>query len=618
MNLSHKAETALKLVREAKELSFDTETSGVDWKIHNPVGYVFHADGAPSVYVPIRHGGGENLSGGQPLAEADSPISSRPWEKELAKAFVDRERLGLLTLGHNLQFDGLMSWNAGVKLGRNLACTQNRQVLIDEHTPKFSLDALCQSYGVTAKKGDELYQHIAAKFGGRPDRSAMANFWRLSGTDRLGVDYAEGDGVSTLELFEAQLPEIKKQGLERVTAVEDRLIWTLVRMERHGIKLDLDYLGSFVERMEAKAEAAKSQLPDGLNVRSGVQMKAWMDELGHTDYPITENGNASFPEKWLETNEAGRAVLAARKATNVVNTFARPLIERHNYKGRVHTHINQNRGDEYGTITGRISASNPNLTAFPKHNRELALPLRRGFVADEGMMLWECDYSQLEPRLYTHYSGAKHLMEGYNADPPMDAHTVVADMLKVDRATTGKRMNMGLFTFMGVETFSRHMGVSAGEARRMYNAWFNLFPEIKKFQVSAKNRMLRRGYVHTLLGRRARIDDRRFAYKAVSRIIQGCAADIVKYVMVNVDEAFERSGTGAFLQLQIHDSLVWNAPDTPEGEEISVEAVRLMEDVNGDPFNLRLPFVVEPDKGRDWAVSSYGEKAVKEYFDAQG
>jgi DNA polymerase I-like protein with 3'-5' exonuclease and polymerase domains len=609
MNINEKIELSLRLVREAENLSYDTETSGLDWKTNSPIGYVFHAAGSPSVYIPVRHGGSGNIAGGIPMETATDKITVHPYEIELAKAFAEREKL---TTGHNLQFDALFSWNAGVMLGRNLACTQTNQVLIDENTPKFSLDALCKDYGVAAKLGDELYQRIAQQFGVKADRKSMAHFWRLAGNDPVAVEYAEGDGVSTLQLYDAQQPYIAAQELERVVAMESELIWTLVRAERRGLKIDVQYIEGFIAKMQLLADEAAAELPEGLNVRSGVQMRAWMDSLGYSDYPRTEKGNPSFPESWLKTNDAGKTVLKARKSSNVVNTFARPLLTEHNHHGRVHPHINQNRGDEFGTITGRISCSKPNLTAFPKHNKELALPLRRSFIADDGMKMYEADASQGEPRLYAHYSQAVHLIEGYNADPPRDVHTLVAEMMDVDRATTGKRMNMGIFTGMGVKAFAGHLGVNDAVAQDLWGRWFGLFPEIREFQNTAKFAFLKRGYVKTLLGRRARLTDRRFAYKAVSRIIQGGVADIFKYKMVEVDKLFEADGDKAFLQMQIHDSLVWQAPDTPEGEAVSAKAVDIMGDVNGAPFNLRIPFVAEPDMGENWAVSSFGEEACKE------
>lgn len=616
MTTAEKAELALRLVREAKILSFDTETSGLDFKRNAPVGWVFHAEGAPSVYIPTRHGGGGNLKGGKPLDSAEGPWEVHPWEVKLAEAFDHRNRVlyEATTVGHNLVFDAKFSMKAGVMLGRNLSCTQNNGALLDEYAKSYSLSSMCETYGVTAKLGEELYAHIAQQFGVANDRSAMGHFWRLPGCDPLAVEYAEGDGVSTLELYMAQLPKMREQELMRVKDIEDRLIWTLARMDSKGIRIDTEYLDKFIAHMEAEAQGARDALPKDFNPRSPKMMRELMEEHGQLDWPKTEKGNPSFTEKWLNTHEIGRTIVNLRQKTNLLNTFAGPLRDTHLFEGRVHATLNQLKSDEHGTISGRLSCSHPNLQAVPKHNRDLAIPLRRAFVPDEGMRLVEADWSQAEPRLFAHYSGSKHLLEGYNATPFRDVHTLVADMMDVDRGTTGKRMNMGIFTGMQIPTFAAHMGMNIKEAGAMWHKWYSLFPEVRQLQNNAKARIQKRGYVHTLLGRRGRLEKRQFAYKATSKLIQGGQADMIKYKMVEIDEMLEASGDKVHLLMQVHDSLLWQAPDTPYGEEVTGEILRIMADVQGEPFNLRVPFVCDNDSGYSWADASFGEAKVAEFF----
>lgn len=617
MTLNDKAELALRLVREADTLSFDTETSGLDWKRHNPIGWVFYAEGAEqSVYVPTRHGGGGNLGGATPLDRPDDTIQIHPFERDLARAFNDRNRTkpnGKI-VGHHIAFDAKMALNVGVSLGRNLSCTQNNEALVNEYTKSFSLDSLAKKYEVTFKLGEELYQHLSKLFGGPADRKSMQHFWRTPGTDKLVSEYAEGDGVSTLEVYQKQLQIFEKEELDRVSKVEDDLIWTLVRAERRGIAVDVDYLDKFISRMENQIADCKKVLPDGFNPRSPTQMREWMESHGHTDWPETAKGNPSFTEKWLKNYDAGRAVIALRKNTNMLNSFAIPLRDEHTFKGRVHATLNQNKMDDKGTISGRLSCSGPNLQQVPKHNTELAVPLRRAFVPDEGYELYEADWSQAEPRLFAHYSQSKKLLEGYNATPFRDVHTLVADLLGVDRATTGKRMNMGIFTGMQIPTFSEHMGLPKYEAAKLWHAWYKEFPEVRRFQNNAKNRMFSRGWVKTLLGRRGRLESYKFAYKATSKIIQGGQADMMKYKMVELDKKIEESGDVVHLLMQIHDALLWQAPATEEGRKLSVEIKDTMADVQGEPFNLTVPFVSDFDYGPSWAHASFSEEKVTKYL----
>lgn len=613
ISLEQSAETALRIVRECPTISFDTETTGVDWTRNQPIGYVL-TDSASSVYVPIRHGGGGNLN--DPTGSTIVPTSPEfkltkyhPFEVELAKAFRYRQtRKDWVTAGHNMGFDCHMSANAGVMLGRNIACTQNTQTLIDEYTPKYGLSDLAKQYHVTAKLGDDLYKHIAAEFNVPNDRKSMGHFWRLAGNDPLAWDYAAGDGVTTIELYREQCKEIEKQDLRQIVAMENELIWTIFRMERRGIPIDTKYVADLLAYIEKQVDKARSLLPKDFNPRSPNQMKEWMGSNGHTDWPTTDKGNPSFTADWLEKSDAGKLVVDLRQWTNLVGTFVNPLINDHFREGKIHPRIAQNRADNGGTISGRLACAAPNLQAVPKHNVRLAYKLRSAFVAEEGMKFCEADISQAEPCLFAHYSQDPRLLGGYNSVPRKDVHTLVSEMMGVDRKTTGKRMNMGIFTGMMPKTFSEHMGWDIQKATEMWNEWYKLFPGVKDFQNTAIGVMKRRGFVKTLLGRHGRLEHPRFAYKAVSKIIQGGNADIVKYKLVEIDKELEKL-EHAYLFMSIHDSLLWQSP--VGNDEFDKFVVHTLTNVQGPPFNLRVPFTADFDSGKNWAEASYGAEGAK-------
>ena len=605
MNVSEKAELALRIVREAALISFDTETSGLDWRVNSPIGYVI-CDGAVSVYVPIRHHGGGNLMSRTcgPLTSATEGFSIHEWETELEKAFRVRRAAGNITVGHNLSFDMHFSANAGVFLGRNCEDTQLNEAMLDEFTRSYSLDACAKAHGVTAKLGDDLYAHMARLFGGPAERGQMANFWKLSGSDELGVTYAEGDGTTTLELRNAQMLKIAEQELDRVHAIESKLIWTVFRLERRGMRVNEDRISEVDALIGERLDAAHKLLPEGFNVRSGPQIRKFMEESGHTGWPETSLGSPSFTESWLKGHDEGRAVINVRKLTNLRNSFIAPLKERHIYKGRVHSALNQLKSDEYGTISGRFSSSNPNMQQVPKRDKDLGGLFRSIFIPDDGMTLFEADFSQCEPRLFASYSKEPALLDGYNQTPFKDLHTITAEMLGVERDPTAKRMGMGILTGMGPKSLAGHMGWRIPESTAMYNQWMNAFPGIRTFQRNATDVFRSRGYVFTVLGRRCRLDDDRFAYRAVSRIIQGSNADILKLKMLKIDEFLEDQGDAAHLLMTIHDSYEFQIPD---GDETTLpEIVRIAEDVQSPPINLRVPFVMEVGRGKNWAEATYG------------
>jgi DNA polymerase-1 len=604
MDLSQKAQTALRLVREAPLIAFDTETSGVDWKVNQPIGYVI-TDPNVSVYVPIRHGGGGNLPGAKPMQTPTDDITPSDFEVELNKAFADRERLKIgRAVGHNMKFDVHMAANAGVMLGRNIGCTQLMHAMLDEYTKEFSLDGCAGIYGVTAKLGEELYQAIADRVGVPANKKVMEHFWEMPGNDRTVMDYAEGDGVTTIQLWQELVSRISDEKMDFIAQIENDLIWTVFRMERRGIKVDLGELVNLREATEQQIRLEMEDLPVGFNPRSPIQMKNYMIEQGHTNWPMTEIGNPSFTEKWLKTHDAGRKIIRIRQFSNLINSFVNPLEQRHVYQGRVHATLNQLKTETGGTIA-RFSCQRPSLQQVPKRVKELAKPFRRLFVSDEGYVFFDSDWSQAEPRLFAHYSGAKALLEGYNSTPFRDAHTVTAELLGVERDPTAKRMNMGILTGMQSASLAGHMGCSESQAREWMYDFFGIYPEIKEFQDKAKSRLKNRGYVKTILGRRCRLEHPRFAYRGTSKVIQGSQADLMKERMLTIDRFCEANDDKVHLLMTIHDAI---QGQFQEGcEALYDEVLRIFVDVQSEPYNLRVPFVAEGGVGTNWSVATFGE-----------
>lgn len=615
VTLGELAEQTLRVVREAPVIAYDTEGSGLDWKRNQACGYVI-TTGDFNSYIPVRHGGGGNLNDPNcsPLREADQRTPTHQFEMALAKAFEERRQRKFLTIGHNLKFDMHFSANEGIILGRECEDTGLNAAMLDEYARSYSLDSCAKAAGVTAKLGQQLYDHLASLFGCKNDKTSMANFWRTSGQDPIAIDYAMGDGVSTLELREWQIKQIAAEDMKFIHRVESRLVYTVFRMERRGIKVSIDRIAAVEEEIKKRLDAAYGKLPKGFNSRAPSQVKKYLEDAGRTDWPMTEpstrfpEGQPSFPEKWLKKFPEGKAIIDVRKLTNLGNSFITPLKERHIFNGRVHSEFNQLKSDEYGTISGRFSSSNPNMQQVPKRDKELGRLFRSIFVPDEGMEFYEADYSQCEPRLFAHYSKESALLDGYNRNPPVDMHDVVAHNFNCERDPTAKRMNMGILTGMQVDSFAGHMGWSRMEAQEKFNEWFDLFPGIKAFQDQVKGVFKSSGYVRSILKRRARLDHPRFAYRGVSRVIQMSNADVLKERGLACDEYLEELGDQTHMLLNCHDAYAWQAPLGAEGERQSAKLVELCCDVQGPPYSLRVPFIMDVGHGPDWGTATYGSK----------
>lgn len=613
-------------LKQTKNVVYDVETNGLDWKRDMVVGHVFSfgSNKEDSYYVPVRHEAGGNIE------------RAGEFESELSQVLKNKR-----IIGHNLKFDVHFARGHGIQLEKynELECTLVNQSLINELQFKYDLDTCCREMEVVVEKDTTIYEYLHGKFGGKNDRNQMANFWKLAGDDPRAVNYALSDGMATWSLWLKQNKVIDEQNLRAVHGLEMRVLRTLIRMEMRGVRVNEDRLKELKNDLLEKVKEASRDFPLDFNVRSAARLSELFLNQGHDPgtWPRTApstrfpNGQPSFTEGWLETFETGKQIILVRQFTNLINSFIDPLLERHLFDWRVHTSFNQIKQDDYGTVSGRLSSSNPNLQQVPKHDKNLAPIFRGVFEADHGMVWSSNDYKQQEFVVFAILSGSERVMNGYRKDPPQDIHSIVAEMMKVDRGTTAKRLNLGKLYGMGKAKLAASLGVDEHIAAGLSKEWDLMMPEAKFFRKACEDvvrgravvedivddktgkrkvdiygrpiqKVIEPGYIMTLWKRRRRYVDSKDFFAAMSGLIQGTCADICKDKMCEVDEYFESEGDTAHMLLQTHDSLDWQFPEG--NEKINSEAQRIMQDFSKPPYEFECPMRIDSGLGKNWKDAS--------------
>jgi DNA polymerase-1 len=594
MQLSDRCELALALVGTVPVLAFDLETTGLelDAKV---VGYAV-SDARRAVYVPVRH-------------ESDNIDNPGRFEAALALAFRDRSRRGLRTVGFNLGFDLLHASGCGIWPGSPLEDCQINEVLIYEYHRAYTLNACLERRGLPGKDDQGLLHELARRFGGAKTRRVqMRNFWRLPGSGRLAWDYATSDVLGTYALWAVQQDELAAadpQGhtLSQVHRLECDLIPHLARMRRKGIRVDQTYAEDAVARLDQRIDKALQHFPQGFSPGSTNELHAWMTSHGAASQYRTSLGRPSYTSKTLEGSAAGRQVTELRQLLKTKSTFLAPMLGR----DRIHPELKQMADGEYGVKFGRFSCVGPNLQAFPKRNKAIGQIVRPVIVPDPGMMLYEADFSQQEPRLYAHFAKCKRLLEGYNSKPVIDVHSLASKLMGINR-DQAKTLGLSIFNGMTPKTLAGRLNVDEVEAKRLYNNFFRAFPEIAQFKNDAASVAGQRGYVRTILGRRQHFPENLSTHVAVSRVIQGSAGDHMKVRLLDACQWVEACGAGLIdILMSIHDAVIWQA----ECGHGTTELRALLEDP-GDPLFLSTPMPVEIQCGRDWAEASWPDMYLQE------
>jgi len=369
---------------------------------------------------------------------------------------------------------------------------------------------------------------------------------------------------------------------------------------------------------------------------TGIDTQIWaarsiakvFDKL-HLPFDRTEKtGSPSFTKKFLQNHPHPlvKLITRAREINKAHTTFIDTILK-HSYKGRIHAEINQLRGDNGGTVTGRFSYSNPNLQQIPARNKDLRQKIRGLFIPEEGHT-WGCfDYSQQEPRLVVHYAASsqklrdeeevKRIVSEFNYNN-VDFHQIVADMAEIPRSQA-KIINLGLFYGMGKAKLQAELGLNTkDEAEKLFNKYHNRVPFVKDLMNNTSRDASGSGYITTLLGRKCRFDKweeavynpgvlkipmshaeaekkyggesirRAFTYKALNKLIQGSAADMTKKAMIDLRKE------GIIPHVQVHDELDISVKDKQQAELIKSD----MEDA----VSLEVPNKVDYESGPNWGT----------------
>jgi DNA polymerase I len=420
--------------------------------------------------------------------------------------------------------------------------------------------------------------------------------------------------VSTRALVDRQLNRIEEQGLTRLLReVELPLVEVLIDLERAGVKLDTERLAEIAADFATRISALERDIWDlageEFTIGSPQQLgQVLFDKLGLSKKRRGKTGfstDARVLAAIREEHEIIAKVEAWRELTKLKSTYldALPELIRPS-TGRLHTTFNQT-----ATTTGRLSSTNPNLQNIPIRSEE-GREIRACFIAEEGYRLISADYSQIELRVLAHIAGEEVLKDLFARGE--DIHAATAGEMfglppeQVDHGTRSKAkmINFGIVYGLSAFGLADRLQIPQEEAAEFIERYLNRFPKVQEFITSTITSATDEGYVTTLFGRMRRIPELRARQRqtrllgerlAVSTVVQGSAADIIKVAMVNCWKRLRDEGLSTRLVLQIHDELLFEAPDS----EVERASAIVQEEMAG-AYPLDPPLAVDVGVGLNW------------------
>ena len=597
---------------------FDTETTGLRYKIDKVFGFSIATPDGMTWYFDIR----------------EQPQAVR-WINDAAKYYRGR------IIAHNASFDYRMSDHSGIYLPLGqMEDTVIRACAIDEHLYSYGLGELGQRYLGRDKK-TEIYQDLANIFGGLATKNVqMPNLHRAP--PELVAPYAEEDALLCMNLWEWQQDEIKRQGIGKIVKFEIDKMPTFIRAEMRGIRVDLDYAEEAADEITPIIKDMQRELDKKagieVNVNSSPQVKAlfnpkqlksgeWVAEDG-TPLGKTPKGQASLGADALRdiTDPKASLILDIRSLIKTQDTFLRGHVIGHAVRDIVYPNINQSKGEDGGTGTGRLSYTNPALQQIPSRNKKVAAIVKPSFLPPEGMIWCDTDMASFEVRVFYHLIQNPEIMRLYAANPNKDAHLFVSELTGLVRNAeysgqpNAKQLNLSMIFNSGNGAIAEKMGmewewqefeVSRGkdagkivrykkagnEAEKIIAQYHQQVKGVRQLAQGCKSTAEKRGHIFTYTGRRLRFPNGAHSYAASGKLIQATAADLNKENWSIIEDVL---GNDGHLILNTHDSYSMALPEDwkPYYEKVKKEIERPRLDI---PLVLDLNGV-----GKNWWAALQG------------
>ncbi len=571
------------------EITVDLETTSLQTFEAEIVGISLAWAGGNPVYIPVAH-------------MDRAPQLSLEFVLEILRPVFQKREIRII--GQNIKYEMQVLTNYDIEFAGKIHDTMIQSYLLDANLHRHNLNELAERH-----LGHQMikYEDVVGKgkkqisFADVPLESALR--------------YAAEDSDATFQIHKKLLPRLEKANILKLyEEIELPLCRTLAKMERHGVKINVEYLRVLCDKLRDDLEMLRDkiylQAGEEFNINSPQQLGTVLfDKMGITvGKKKTKTGystNASVLEKIAPFEPIAYDLLSYRSKNKLVNTYLEVLPSLINKKtGRIHTSYSQT-----VAATGRLSSSNPNLQNIPIRGEEGG-KIRRAFVPEDGFLLVSADYSQVELRFLAHLSKDERLIDVFNNKGDIHTETATAiyntaaDQISVSQRRAAKAINFGIVYGMGAFRLSQEIGISQKQAKIFIDSYFEKYPKIQTYMDETIAFCQEHLYVETIFHRRRAIPDinskNHIARTASERVainsrIQGSAADLIKIAMIEIQQKLDLALSQTKMIMQVHDELVFEV----RREEVE-QLVPMVKEIMENAVSLRVPLVIDTGIGENW------------------
>ena len=476
-------------------------------------------------------------------------------------------------------------------------------------------DTAIAAYLVDPAKNEYTIEKLASEyFGTVIEKPEVKQLSLLDDVETDRSEYLAKCAVALGVLNERIGDKIKENGQEKLyQEVELPLVTVLAHLEINGFLVDDNQLKEFADKLGEKIDALTNEIymlaGEEFNINSPKQLGVILfEKLELKPVKKTKTGyatNADVLEKLRDKHPIVNFIMEYRQLAKLKSTYCDGLTAVVNPNThRIHSVFTQT-----VTVTGRLSSTEPNLQNIPTRT-ELGREIRKMFVAKDGYVLVDADYSQIELRVLAHIANDETMINAFRNNE--DIHAVTAsqvlgipleDVTKEQRSSA-KAVNFGIVYGIGEYSLAQDLHISVKEAKAYIESYLEKYHGVRNYMESIKEQAKKDGYVKTMLNRIRYIPElkspnyniRQFGERvALNTPIQGTAADIIKLAMVRVDNRLINEGLKSKLILQVHDELIVEA----HKDEVDKVKQILSEEMQ-NAMKLNVPLKVDMSTGHSW------------------
>ncbi|OKL40939.1 DNA polymerase I [Pontibacter flavimaris] len=590
INTPELRQSLIQYLLKQEEISWDTETTGIDPITARLVGMSFCYRPGEAYYVPVPP---DDVKEAQSIIDDFRTVLENP---------------NISKIGQNIKYDILVLKKYKVEVQGPIFDTMLAHYLLEPEM-RHNMDVLAETYLNYSPVPITDLIGLRGK-----NQKTMADL-----EPEEVADYACEDADVTLRLKLYFEPLLQEQGLMKLFRdVENPLVQVLADVENEGVSIDSGALADFSTQLESEIitiekrifEIAGTQFNIGSPKQLGEILFDRLELHGKSKIKKTKTGQHATGEEILSKlageHEIVRLILDHRQLTKLKSTYIDALPQLVcELDGRVHTSFNQ-----AVTATGRLSSTNPNLQNIPIRT-ERGREIRKAFVArDSKHQIISADYSQIELRIMADFSGDPTMKEAFKNGLDIHASTaskvfhVPLEQVDSEMRRKAKTVNFGIIYGISAFGLAERLGIARREAADIIEAYFHEFPAVKEYMDTTIEKARELEYAETLLGRRRYLRDinsrnqtiRAFAERnAINAPIQGTAADIIKIAMINIHDYLRQEKLQTRMILQVHDELLFDAPK----EEIEIVTPKIVE-LMTNALPLSVPMEVGLGVGDNW------------------